>query len=73
MLTDQALQLYLGHLNGESLYILYLSTAIRNRFEKEERTRVLIREWDTIRMSQINEANKDESQTECLNMLVSKL
>lgn len=73
MLKGHELQFYLDSLKSKSLSFDDLCRSLRQRFEPEERTRALIREWDTVSLPIIIHQNPDKSKTDCLNILVSHL
>lgn len=71
-LTGNARQYYLDTLRSKNLSIDNLFKSIKDRFQTPERTRVLLREWDSLLLNGIMSNNPDIPQSECLEQLLAR-
>lgn len=74
MLRRHSLQYYLDELKGKNLNIEELFSAVGKRFEPEERSRALIRNWYVLSHPiAVNENSVKKPKSDGLNILVSLL
>lgn len=73
MFKGHALQYYLDSIKSRLLSSDETCRFVRQSFEPEEQTRALIREWDNLSLPLVMNQNAGESQTNCLNFIISHL
>lgn len=69
----RASQLYFHKLRGKDLILPKLADDVRHRFQTEDRTGALLREWETMSLRNIISENLSRMGRECLEPLVSRL
>ena len=72
MLKDQALQYYISHCQGRDLSLDVVETLIRKRFQTEERTAALWREWDAISLKSLIAKNPEKPVREVFRTMVKR-
>lgn len=73
MLTGEARKFYFQSLKAKALDLPSLVAETRGRFQTEERTRALLREWDDMTLTNVRRTQPNKNMSECLSYLTSRL
>ena len=73
ILRDIALNFYYTAIKGYGFTINVMINKFKQRFEIEERVRLLINEWNLASIQTIIAKNTDKTMIDCLNILVKDL
>lgn len=73
MLCSAASQFYFDQLQGKGLSLAGMAEKICSRFQTAERTRALLREWESLSLPSIMTQNQGKSATFCLETLINRL
>lgn len=73
MLTGNACHFWFDYISPKNLDLIALATAIKKRFQTTERTRALLREWDTMSLKEIMDVNADKTPSVCVELFITTL
>lgn len=73
MLCSAASQYYFDHLQGKDLSLQEMAKRLSKRFQTGERTRALLREWESLSLPYVINQNLGKPATDCLELLVNRL
>lgn len=73
VLTGDARKFHFQNPKEKSLDLSSLVAETRGRFQTEERSRALLRDWDDITLANVRRAQPNKKRSECLNYLTSRL
>ena len=73
MLRKTALDYFYRQVKNRATTIQSLQKAMTSRFETEERTRALVRQWDSLSLARIIRDNPGTTTTQCLERLIDRV
>ena len=73
MLRKTALDYFYRQVKNRATTIQSLQKAMTSRFETEERTRALVRQWDSLSLARIISDNSGKTTTQCLEHLIDRV